>query len=93
LAINAQQQAQLERIYRQSIGQAANVVPGTSIGDGTISGVQQLQMEFQKLCATTKDTSPGPGGATTATSAAGYELYKREGGGGPYEKIQTYVKS
>uniref|UniRef100_A0A915D956 non-specific serine/threonine protein kinase n=1 Tax=Ditylenchus dipsaci TaxID=166011 RepID=A0A915D956_9BILA len=65
LNISAQQQAQLERIYRQSIGSTG--VPGTSNPSSNpnestpLSGVQQLQLEFQKLCAsTTKDSSPVP---------------------------------
>jgi hypothetical protein len=70
LAINAQQQAQLERLYRQSINQQANAVAvtGNVVGavDGAtaLSGVQQLQLEFQKLCASTKDNLPGTAAGT-----------------------------
>ncbi|KAI1732218.1 protein kinase domain-containing protein [Ditylenchus destructor] len=64
LNISAQQHAQLERLYRQSITtgtsatSAGNAPPGGTTE--SLSGVQQLQLEFQKLCATTKDTSPAP---------------------------------
>lgn len=74
LNISAQQHAQLERLYRQSITTGSS---GQQVGSGSgggaagagsdqqqaLSGVQQLQLEFQKLCATTnakKDSSPTP---------------------------------
>lgn len=63
LAINAQQQAQLERLYRQSIGQtsagnASGVVNSAdAMNTAQLSGIQQLHLEFQKLCADTKNNS------------------------------------
>lgn len=64
LNISAQQRAQLERIYIQSIGQNSHSTSPSSInanpsqaGDN-LFGVQQLLKEFQKLCASTKEGSP-----------------------------------
>ncbi len=66
LNISAQQQAQLEQLYRQSLLQSAAANDAAS----GLSGVQQLQLEFQKLCASTnsKDSSPVPSGAVTAAN-------------------------
>lgn len=65
LNISAQQRAQLERIYVQSIGQNSHSTSPSSnnpnltgqAGDN-LFGVQQLLKEFQKLCASTKEGSP-----------------------------------
>ncbi|CAK5078355.1 unnamed protein product [Meloidogyne enterolobii] len=71
LAINAQQQAQLERLYRQSIAQTnAAASSSDASASSALSGVQQLQLEFQKLYASTKEGSPGPGGVGGTSSAA-----------------------
>nr|CAD2189428.1 unnamed protein product [Meloidogyne enterolobii] len=70
LAINAQQQAQLERLYRQSIAQT-NAAASTSdaTASSALPSVQQLQLEFQKLYASTKEGSPGPAASSAAVSA------------------------
>jgi serine/threonine protein kinase len=49
--LSQQQQAQLEKLYRQSIGGGG----GTSSNSDALTGVQQLQREFQKLKAFTQD--------------------------------------
>ncbi|KAI3407707.1 hypothetical protein GPALN_014360 [Globodera pallida] len=71
LAINAQQHAQLERLYCQSIGQAnSSGASSESNGGGAcMSSVQQLQHEFQKLCANTKEGSPTAGTAVASANA------------------------
>lgn len=51
--ISPQQHAQLERLYRQSIAQGSS-----SSGSEQLTGVQQMQMEFQKLCASTDSNGP-----------------------------------
>ncbi|KAH7711196.1 Protein KIN-29 [Aphelenchoides avenae] len=53
LQISPQQQAQLERLYRQSVGGNPGS-PGTA---EYLNGVQQLQLEFQKLHACTREPS------------------------------------
>lgn len=70
LNISAQQQAQLERLYKQSIASPGSRNGFNPSNTGSVSGinfqpsesltgVQQLQIEFQKLCAsTTKSAIP-----------------------------------
>ncbi|KAL7070169.1 hypothetical protein ACQ4LE_010580 [Meloidogyne hapla] len=72
LAINAQQQAQLERLYRQSIAQTnAAAASAEASVSSALSSVQQLQLEFQKLYASTKEGSPGPVGVGGSSAIAG----------------------
>uniref|UniRef100_A0A7E4W5C1 non-specific serine/threonine protein kinase n=1 Tax=Panagrellus redivivus TaxID=6233 RepID=A0A7E4W5C1_PANRE len=52
--LSAQQQAQLERLYRQSIG-GASPSPSTGGGESSLSSIQQLQIEFERLRACTQE--------------------------------------
>lgn len=77
LNISAQQRAQLENIYRQSIGQSNPNGPNNKNNSAqqtgeNFFGVQQLLIEFQKLCASTKEGSP----VSASTSSYGF-AYKK----------------
>lgn len=67
LNINKQQQAQLELIYKQSIASPSNSLNTESVcginfqPSDSLTGIQKLQIEFQKLCASaTKSSSQRP---------------------------------
>uniref|UniRef100_A0A914D6B2 non-specific serine/threonine protein kinase n=1 Tax=Acrobeloides nanus TaxID=290746 RepID=A0A914D6B2_9BILA len=62
--ISPQQHAQLERLYRQSIAAQGS----SSSASEQLTGVQQLQMEFQKLCASAETNGPQRGLTLTSSN-------------------------